>query len=320
MNPFDLRGPEFLFFYLILCSVVIATMIYLRRLAESGGTPKTNLSDPYLIAYLRGGKNETLRIAVLSLIDRKLLTVNNQTLQTAENVSGDMVSIPLEQNMLKVFAKGYAATSIYTSPTLDQACKPYETRLQQDGLLPDEATKAKRRKRFAIAASVILGIAAVRIFQSLAAGHFNLLFLILMMLVAALIARAYHAPRLTQRGKEFLEDIQTLHAHVKYAKLNPQQGGASTENMMLAAAIFGVSALAFSSSSTFDYANTLFPRAANQSSATGSSCSSSCGSSCSSSSSSSSSGSSCSSNSGGSSCSSGSSCGGGGCGGGGCGS
>lgn len=318
MNPFDLRGPEFLLFYLILCVVVIVAMIYARRSAESGRTPKTNLSDPYLIAFLRGGKNETLRIAVLSLIDRNLLTVDNQTIQTAENVSIDSVSVPLEQAMLKTFAKGYSASSIYTSPTLEAACRPYEDLLKQNGLLPDDATRARRRKQFAIAATVMLGVGVVRIFQSVVAGHFNLLFLIFMMPVAVLIARAYHSPRLTQRGKTFLEDIQTLYAHMKYANLNPQRGSTSTDNMMLAAAVFGIGALTFSS--TFDHAHTLFPRASQNSSASSSSCSSSCGSS-SSSSCSSSSGSSCSSSSSSSCSSGGSSCGGGGgCGGGGCGS
>ena len=58
MFPYNLNGPEFLLFYLILSIVVIGTMIYLQRNSESGGAPKADLSDPYLIAYLRGGKTK----------------------------------------------------------------------------------------------------------------------------------------------------------------------------------------------------------------------------------------------------------------------
>jgi hypothetical protein len=47
----------------------------LRRAGESAEPPAVNLSDPYLIAYLRGGKNEVLRIATVTLIDRGYLTV-----------------------------------------------------------------------------------------------------------------------------------------------------------------------------------------------------------------------------------------------------
>jgi uncharacterized protein (TIGR04222 family) len=305
MNPFYLRGPEFLLFYAILCAIVIVTLVLLRRTGEAGKTPKTNLSDPYLIAYLRGGKNETLRIALLSLIDRNLLTVKDQTVQTAANVTPGMVSLPLEQAILKIFAKADAATSIYSSPTLESACSVYETRLQQNGLLPDEETKAIRRKRLRFVAMILLGVGFARIFQSLATGHYNLLYLLGMMIVAILIARAYYSPRVTQSGKEFLEDVQTLYAHIRYAKLNPQQGSVSTDTMMLAAAVFGISAI--TDYSTFAYAHTLFPKATQNPGQTSSSCGTSCGSSCSSSGSSSCSSSSC-----------GSSCGGGGCGGGGC--
>jgi uncharacterized protein (TIGR04222 family) len=311
MNPFNLAGLEFLLFYLILCSVVIVALVRFRRTAESGAIPKTSLSDPYLIAYLRGGKNETLRVAMLSLIDRKLLTVNNQTVQTAENVSPNMVSIPLEQGMLTLFAKASSASSIYLSPTLESACLRYENRLKQDGLLPDDQTKVKRFQRLVMVSGIILGVGFARIVQSLVTGHYNLSYLIMMMVVAVIIARAYYSPRLTQRGKDFLEDIQTLYAHLKNTTENPQHGSASTDSMILTAAVYGIGAI--TTYSTLSYAHTLFPGVRENSSVIGSSCSSSCGSSCSSSSSSS-----CS--SGGSSCSSGSSCGGGCGGGGGCGS
>ena len=53
MFPFNLSGPEFLLFYLILSIVVIGAMIYLQRRSESGRAPRADLSDPYLIAFLR---------------------------------------------------------------------------------------------------------------------------------------------------------------------------------------------------------------------------------------------------------------------------
>ena len=55
MNPFDLRGPEFLFFYFLLAGSVILGVIWLRELMERGPTPQVSLDDPYFFAYLRGG-------------------------------------------------------------------------------------------------------------------------------------------------------------------------------------------------------------------------------------------------------------------------
>src|SRR6185295_16874913 len=69
VNPFDLPGPEFLLFYIILAVAVITALALLRRAAESDSAPQVDLGDPYLIAYLRGGENEAPRVALVSLID-----------------------------------------------------------------------------------------------------------------------------------------------------------------------------------------------------------------------------------------------------------
>ena len=64
MNPFDLPGPQFLLFYIIFAGLVILGLVLWRRRAESSpSTPRIDLSDPYLIAYLRGGEKEVRRVA-----------------------------------------------------------------------------------------------------------------------------------------------------------------------------------------------------------------------------------------------------------------
>ena len=73
MNPFDLRGPEFLFFYLVLAMVTCLALYRLRRSSESGPLPSMELNDPYLFAFLNGGAKEALQASTISLIDRGLL-------------------------------------------------------------------------------------------------------------------------------------------------------------------------------------------------------------------------------------------------------
>jgi hypothetical protein len=64
VNPFYLSGPQFLLFYIVFAGVVIAGVVFWRRRAElSASTPRIDLSDPYLIAYLRGGEKEVERVA-----------------------------------------------------------------------------------------------------------------------------------------------------------------------------------------------------------------------------------------------------------------
>ena len=89
LNPFDLRGPEFLVFYIILALSVVGLVVLLRHAFESGQAPKIDLGDPYLIAYLRGGAQEAKRVALVTLIDRGLLILEGTQIRRAETARPD---------------------------------------------------------------------------------------------------------------------------------------------------------------------------------------------------------------------------------------
>src|SRR6266511_933500 len=103
MNPFDLRGPEFLLFYFCFSLAVIIAIVVLRRRAESGDAPRIDLGDPYLIAYLRGGEDEALRLAVISLVDRGALAMDGKFIRRADHVTSGMVKYLIEYEALKKF-------------------------------------------------------------------------------------------------------------------------------------------------------------------------------------------------------------------------
>lgn len=298
MNPFDLPGPQFLLFYLIFAGVVIAGLAFWRRRAElSAGAPRLDLSDPYLIAYLRGGEAEVLRVATVSLIDRGLLVRNGRQLQRAENASPDSVRRPVEQALLKKYARGGEVSWMFEDDGLSTACQAYEATLRQARLLPDEYVNQARLVRLVVACFLLSGVGFTKVLIALDAGRTNVGFLIILTIAAIVVAAAISFPRLTESGKAMIEDVQRLYSGLRDRAPLLSSGGAGIEPMMLAA-VFGVGALA---GPAFSYAGDLFPRAKrSQSNACGTD--GGCGSSCSS-----------------SSCSSGSSCGsscGGGCGGG----
>lgn len=303
MNPFDWYGPEFLLFYLFFSVLVIGGMVWLRNKNEAGPTPKLELSDPYLIAYLRGGANEVLRVAIVSLVDRNLLEADGSKLKTRAKVSADSVRHPIEKALIENFKTESEAKSAFDSYSLEKACEPYRERLERAGLFPNDSIRQARQLLLTIAVLLLVAVALIKI--AIGVSHERpVTYLVISMVVAAIIPFFVWSPRLTARGKSALEDIQSLYRDLRDRSHTLRGGGATAEAVMLAA-VFGVAAL---EAEAFAYTRTLFPRAASSSGE--SSWSSSCGSSCGSSSDSSSS----------SSC--GSSCGGGGCGGGcgGCGS
>src|SRR5262245_4002876 len=268
MNPFELRGPEFLLFYFCFSLVVIIAIAVLRRRAESGPAPKIDLGDPYLIAYLRGGENEALRVAVVSLVDRGMLVMDDQTIYRADHVTGGMAKNPVEYEVLKKFGAPDNAASVFKDGVLKSAFQPYRDRLENAGLMPDSEVRQARLKRLLLALTALGIVGVIKIQIGLSLGR-PVGFLVVMMIVAMVIAAVSSFPRLTARGKATLEDITNLYSGLRSQVYSFSPGSASAELAMYAA-VFGVAALA---TTPFGYAQTLFPRATGSSS-----CGSACGS------------------------------------------
>ena len=291
MNPFDLRGPQFLGFYVLLAMVTILVFRAIRRQRElrtDGGFHGSPLHDPYAIAFLRGGKNELVRVATVSLVDRGLLSVQHEQLQTTTVGRGSAVRKPIERAVLDECITTKKPHELFERAYYE-AVTPVERELQRMRLLPDDEITRARRKLFFAAMAVLLFFAVTKIAVAISRGRSNVLFLIVLCVISLLMLRASAFPRRTARGDTFMREVENLFRSLKLRAPQIQSGGATSELAMLTA-VWGVNALP---RDRFAWASQLFPR-----SKAGDSSSSSCGSA-----------SSC----GGSSCGGG--CGGGGCGG-----
>jgi len=255
MNPFDLRGPEFLLFYFCFSLTVIIAMVAFRRLAESGDAPRIDLSDPYLIAYLRGGREEAWRVSVISLVDRGMLVMDGRLVRRADNVAYDMVGRPMERAVLEKFRVPGKAVTVLESRNLTQVFQFYQDSLERLGLLPDAAVFNARLMRLlpGLAALAVVGVIKIQIGLSL---ERPVGFLFMMMIVAIVIAAAISFPRLTARGKELLEDVTNLYSGLR-TQVNSFRPGSASAELTMFAAVFGVAALA---ESPLGYTQTLFPQ------------------------------------------------------------
>lgn len=263
MFPFNLAGPSFLAFYaLFAATVLIAYALWLRALgAPSGRDGSVTLdaltADPYRIACLRAGPDEAVKLAVVNLIDRDLLTHAKGTGWRA-TLKGDpgLQRRSLDRVVLgQCKAAPLSADEILADRTVQKAAAEIEADLQAKGLL---FTTAQRARRHAVRRGVILllaGVAGLRIIQALFNGQHNIGFLILLAAVACIMPVLTQG-RFTRQGRRALDSVTALMARLKGRADRLVPGGATNE-VVLYAAVFGLYALP---ATTFAYVEQTFPR------------------------------------------------------------
>lgn len=242
MNPFDLSGPEFLFFYAIFAVAVIGVMYIWRLYSETGTVPKLDYSDPYLLAYLRGGEKETIRVAAISLGDRGLLQTADDRVSALDKGAAAFVRRPVETAILERLQVASDARGVFNSPSVKDSCKEYKDKLERLGLIPDNKIYGTRVSRLLLALMLLLGVAAIKIMIALSRGHRNILFLILLAAAASYIAVKIYNPFRTALGDSTFSDIKTLFSALKTRSSMIRPGGATAEAALLMA-LFGVGAL-----------------------------------------------------------------------------
>lgn len=292
MNPFDLRGPEFLLFYSVLGIGVLAVIAWRRWFFEPHPPIEVRLTDPFLIAYLRAGPMEVLRVTTLSLVERGLLKASGTVLETKEPAHHPKLS-ELEQLLLKRFDGGGLAAGMFSDGALERACDEMRESLASMGLVPDARQRQLRWWSSLIGLAVLAVVAFSKIGVALERGKSNIGFLVLLAAAFALGAlQLARRPQRTSRGTAALQDLQHL---LRPAKERISRSASPTE-LALVAATFG--AVAFPDGAA--RLKQIFPKASPSTSGCGSGCGTTWASGCGSSAGS----------------SGGSSCGGGGCGGG----
>ncbi|MBL8217749.1 MAG: TIGR04222 domain-containing membrane protein [Bryobacterales bacterium] len=276
MNPFDLRGPEFLVLYGVMALAVIMVAFWKRRMREDAdGRPLPKLEDPYLIAYLRGGREGAIETALVSLVDRKHIVVEDGQMVAMRTKK---IEHPLEKALLGELGekrKARDARRLSCKESMDG----YASYLLKQGLLPDGNQKAARLWDTAVACVVLVGVAMTKIAVALARGRTNILFLVLLMVISVVVAIVVCNPRLTSRGKRALENMQALLARLK-GRADTLRPNEDTQDLMLLAAVFGVMAIPVTA---MPQREMMYPANTASSSSggdSGSSCGSSCGGGC----------------------------------------
>ncbi len=237
MNPFELRGPTFLFFYLLLCFAVVGVLTWLRNRREAVLVPAMpRLTDPYKIAFLRAGKNEVLRIATMCLIDRGYLKVNaaNEIEETQKSET-QFLSEPLDRRIIKYCGKPAPPNKIFAALSSDPVFQAYQAELESVDLLPGAERKEQRFRECLYGAFLLGGVAILKMVTALISGRSNIGLLFGFAAIAFGYLVMLYKKRRTAKGDEYLAGL---------AELASSRGSTnSTAEMAMAAAVLGVGAV-----------------------------------------------------------------------------
>ena len=276
-NPFDLRGPEFLVFYVIIGVLVTVAVVVLRRRSESLVAPAAgSLTDYLKIAFLRGGADEALRVATVALIDRGLVeVVGEDTLHAVPaNVPGRLQRT--EERLLENCKVPTRASALLSDAslraTVSVECEPS---LMQAGLLPDDRIKASRLWLLFVALVFLGFVAFLKVLVALGRGRTNIEFLIIAAVIFGVVVYRVANPFRTAAGEAMLADLRTLFSALRERarSIRAPTGG---NDIALLAAVFGTASLPVS----FGYIDKLFRKPPREGSSSCGSGGSSCGGGC----------------------------------------
>lgn len=258
MNPLLWPGEKFLAFYAGLALLVLLALHWRARGAAEARVNVTFMtSDPYRIAYLRDGASEAIRVAVFNLVDRGLLALRpDGSLAVARKDAPSMVRRKLEQAILAVCLGRATPASLLRSRPVRQQADAYGEELRWESLLAGNRARLEQGVLFVAAIALLGGLAFAKVTRALVDGRDNVLFLIILGLMACALAGRFGFRRLTAAGGAMLADLRTLTRRLHDRAHTFERGGAGHE-ALLVAGIYGLWALP---ASIYPFVETLYPR------------------------------------------------------------
>ena len=215
MNLFDLPGPQFLGLYIALAIAVTYGLWWKRRQLELQATAVPRLDDPYQLAMLRKGPREVAGLAMLTLIDRKLIVLSGtDKLTRASGVTPAHAEHPIEKAALQILdspeSVGLVESGLKAHPVLES----YRERLVRIGLLPGPEQNRHRLALWIAGFGLLLVVAAVKVAIGLSRSR-PVAFLIGSCVFCAFVTLKACFPRLTAAGDEAVAHMEELFSSLK---------------------------------------------------------------------------------------------------------
>jgi uncharacterized protein (TIGR04222 family) len=257
MYLFNLPGPQFLLFYALFALAVIGACAFVTHfMGPSKPVSYTELtSDPYLIAYLRDGAQEAIKVAIFNLEDRGILEFDSGLVIANKRVDPGTLRRPFDRAVVSRCEQLVIPKTLLYNAALTEECDRYQAELERRGLLSDAQARSGHMKVFLVALSLLAGVALVKIVAAVEAGHPKMEPFVMLGLMACFVAFKAAMPRTTPAGRATLSGLDTLLKRLMSGANRLRAGGATNEAFLLAA-VAGIDALP---AAQFARAQRIFP-------------------------------------------------------------
>ena len=242
MFPFNLKGPEFLVFFLLLAIILGVLARTLRREWDPIRLKEGAVQDPFLLAFLCGGRRHLLRVAVLLLIDRQKLQVNNNLLRTVSGDSCEETELPLNQAILECNLIAGSASRLFENSKVLKCADEIEKQLMALQLLPDQELRGRRFNLFFGLAFTMLSISLIKIVVALNQGHKNIIILVILSVIIPIIFYKICCPFHTEAGSKAVAHAKKLFVGL-YARRKSLALHSPTQDLVILASVYSISSL-----------------------------------------------------------------------------
>jgi uncharacterized protein (TIGR04222 family) len=278
VNPFDLKGPEFLSLYLVVLAVaLLAAYLARQSFRQPTDAPPAEALDlhPYEVAYLAGGATRAINAVIAGLVHRGLVCVNvaERTLSAQPSSTTPRLAVEKAAYDHVLARPNLPIRELHSA--LASTVTDLGDRSRALGLLVTEERAALGRLLPTLLVLGVAGFGAIKILVGMGRQR-PVGFLTVLCIGTVVVAFAGFARRLHRswRGDLALEQFKVRNAALEYA-VPRNVAQVTADDLALAVGLFGAGVLA--SGPLADLKTALTPPAGSSSCGSGSGCSSGCG-------------------------------------------
>jgi len=154
----------------------------------------------------------------------------------------------LQRSVVGFFSAPKVAAELFSDSSMKErvraSCSEAEQRLHQYRLITPKEVQSSGYRMVLVAALLVVSLGAYKLLIALAKGKTNVGLLILMGVLGALAAvLVCRAPRISRRGKAYIDKLQTRYLHLK-SGLSDLTRTVDDSALIFAVALFGLGTLA----------------------------------------------------------------------------